>query len=142
MDENKQVIAYFLEGHNISEVAAYFHKARKSVNLILELVSKPDSPYYNKEEALKIKLLKEKLLLEARKKAGMKSKREIVIKDDEALDIMDKILNQGLSLRELASEYNCSHTTISKAIKRVATKEQLERIQEIYNEKEVRGWKR
>ena len=72
----------------------------------------------------------------------MKSKREIVIKDDEALDIMDKILNQGLSLRELASEYNCSHTTISKAIKRVATKEQLERIQEIYNEKEVRGWKR
>ena len=68
MDENIQVIAYFLEGHNISEVAAYFHKARKSVNLILELVSKPDSPYYNKEEALKIKLLKEKLLLEARKK--------------------------------------------------------------------------
>ena len=142
MEENQKIIAYFLEGHNISEVAAYFHKARKTVNLILELVTNPNSPYYQKEEAEKIRLMKEKLILEARRKAGKTSKREIVIKDDVALEIVQKILNQGLSLRELSNEYNCSHTTISNAIKRVVTQEELARIKEIYKENEVKGWRR
>ena len=141
-EEVKSVVDYFLEGHNVSETAAYFHKARKSVNLILDSVVNEDGNNYDKILAEKIILMKKKLLIEARRKAGAKSKREIVISDDEALEIIYKIINKGSSLRDLSMEYNCSHTTISKAVKRVASLEELEQIKQIYNEKGTREWKR
>ena len=42
-----------------------------------------------------------------------------------------------MPLRTIAKQYNCSHTTVAKAIKRVADEETLKEIKIIYDHPEV-----
>lgn len=127
----EQVMVYvdfILEGHSVQEAINHFHSSRKYINDILDKVRKEDGVYYNELLATKIKLTLERLLLEARSKAGSKSRREISLSDDEAIEIVIKIINTGITLRELAKTYNCSVTTIANAVKRVANDDDLSAI--------------
>ena len=127
----EQVMVYvdfILEGHNIAQAIAHFNSSRKYINDILDKVRLIDGEYYNELLAAKIKLTLEKLLLEARAKAGSKSRRGRSLSDEEAADIVIKIVNTGITLRELAKLYNCSATTIADAVKRVANDDDLSAI--------------
>lgn len=127
-----EVVSYVLEGHNVTETADHFGKSRKTINNILDLVRKEDGIFYNEILKSKLKLMLEKLLLEARAKAGQKSRRELVFTDEEAQVLANRILCEGKTLRDLASECNCSHTTVANAVRRVIDDDVLFLIQQLY----------
>lgn len=119
----EQVMVYvnfILEGHNVAQAIINFKSSRKYINDILDKVRLPEGPYYDEILANKIKLTLDKLLLEARAKAGSKSRRGKSISDEEAKEIIDIIINTGCTLEYLGNQYGCSGTTIAEAIKRVA----------------------
>ncbi|MCM1052931.1 MAG: hypothetical protein NC483_03035 [Ruminococcus sp.] len=122
-----EVVAYILAGNNVTNASNHFGKARKTINSMLDTVRREDGDYYNKVISEKITLTLQKLLLESRAAAGAKSKREIVISDEQALEISDAIL-KGATLRALANDYKCSHTTIANAFRRTVNKEMLQQI--------------
>ncbi len=131
------IASYILSGHNITETALYFNKSRKAIYNYLDVIMNQDSNFYNKSLAEKITLTLEKLKLEARKSAGAKSKRRQVLSDADVYQIINQILTNRMPLRTIAKQYNCSHTTVAKAIKRVADEETLKEIKIIYDHPEV-----
>ncbi len=134
----EQVMVYvdfILEGHSIAQAIDHFHSSRKYINSVLDKVRLPDGVYYNELLATKMKCTLERLLLEARAKAGSKSRREFIISDEEAIVIVIKIASTGITLRELAKIYNCSITTIANAVKRVANSDDLSAIVKARTEK-------
>jgi len=127
----EQVMVYvdfILEGHNIAQAIKHFKSSRKYINDILNKVRLSEGEFYNEILAQKIKLTLDRLLLEARSSAGSKNHRENIISDREAINIVIKIVNTGVTLRALAKEYSCSRTTIANAIKRVADDNDLSAI--------------
>ena len=78
MDANylRDIVNYILEEHNITETANYFGKSRKTIYNYLKMISDEKSEFYNKSLGERIALTLEKLKLEARKKAGEKSRRD------------------------------------------------------------------
>ncbi len=136
------IVNYILDGHNITETANYFGVARKTIYNYLSIITDQNSKDYNEILTEKINLVLEKLKLEARKKAGEKSKRKQALSDADTYLIIEQILTNKLPLRMLAKMYNCSHTTIANAIKRVASDEVLEQIRLVYNNFEDISWKR
>lgn len=134
----EQVMVYvdfILDGYNIQEAVNHFHSSRKYINDILDKVRKEDGVYYNELLATKIKLTLERLLLEARAKAGSTSRRGASISDEEAVEIVCAVIDKSETLRDLAKKYNCSTTTIANAIKRVATSKKLAEIVKVRREK-------
>lgn len=102
--------------HNITEAAAKYECQRSTIKELLALVSKPNSLYYNETKARLLNETLDKLLTEARSKAGSISRRTATITKDEALVFRFKHLYEGISFRKLAEEKGCSHMSITNAI--------------------------
>lgn len=124
-----EVVDFVLAGNNITESATAFNCSRKTINNILDMVRNEDGPYYNEILKKRIYLTLEKLTLEARKRAGSKSRRNLVISDEEAWQMIEKIIYEGATLRDLAAEKGCSHTSVANAIARVSNDETLKAIE-------------
>ena len=100
-----------------------FQTSGRTINRMLDEVRKEDGLFYNEILAEKISLVLTKVLLEARAEAGRKHKGKFMISDEEAEEMLNQIIYGGASLRSLAKDRDCSHTTIANAISRVAAEE-------------------
>ena len=100
-----------------------FQTSGRTINRMLDEVRKEDGLFYDEILAEKISLVLTKVLLEARAEAGRKHKGKFMISNEDAEAMLNKIMYEGASLRSLAKEKGCSHTTIANAISRIATEE-------------------
>lgn len=113
------VVAYVLDGHNVTETAEYFGVNRALIISLLDEVRIKEGRFYDENLG---SLIEETLMIlttNARSLAGIKSKRELVLSEDEVIDCIFEIIFEGATTRELGIKYNCSHTSVSVAIKRL-----------------------
>lgn len=124
--EKEKILAvanFIISGHSIEEAMQEFQTSGRTINRMLDEVRKEDGLFYNEILAEKISLVLTKVLLEARAEAGRKHKGKFMISDEEAEEMLNQIIYGGASLRSLAKDRDCSHTTIANAISRVAAEE-------------------
>lgn len=124
--EREKILAvanFIISGHGIEEAMQEFQTSSRTINRMLDEVRKEDGLFYDEILAEKISLVLTKVLLEARAEAGRKHKGKFMISDEEAEKMLNQIIYEGASLRSLAKDRGCSHTTIANAISRVAAEE-------------------
>ena len=119
-------------GHNMTEAAEHFKCSRPTIKRYIAMLSDEKNLYYNQFKAMRVKISLEKQLLEARSKAGSISRRKIVLTETQALEARYKNLYEGIPLRQLAKDYNCSHMTIHNAIKALPDRITKAQDEEIY----------
>lgn len=118
-EEVMDIVAYILEGHSITEAAANFDTSRKTINKLLDKVRIKEGEFYSRYLA---KLIEESLAIstsQIRTLAGQKSRREEVLSEEEIIASIFDIIFENKTTRDLGLKYNCSHTTISKGIKKL-----------------------
>lgn len=118
-EEVMDIVAYILEGHNITEAAEHFNTSRKTINKLLDKVRIKEGEFYSRYLA---KLIEESLAIstsQIRTLAGQKSRREEVLSEEEIIASIFDIIFENKTTRDLGLKYNCSHTTISNGIKKL-----------------------
>lgn len=114
-----QIVAYVLDGHNVSETAQYFKVGRPKIISMLDEVRIKEGKFYSRylSELIERSLLN--TISEDRTEAGQISRREEVLSEEEAIGSIFDIIFEGATTRELGVKYNCSHTSIVNAIKKL-----------------------
>lgn len=117
----RDIESYIMEepGHNIVQTADHFNVTRDTIRAYLKLLSTPDSLYYDEARAKRINIVLNRLLSEARSKAGASGRRKTVLSLEDALELRRQNEFFGVNLRALAKEKGCSHTSVANAIKSI-----------------------
>lgn len=116
-EEVMNVVSYVLDGHNITETAVNFNVSRDYINKLLDEVRISSGKFYDEALGKVIEQTLVTLTLQARSLAGQKGKREAVLSYEEVIACLFEIIFEGATTRELGAKYDCSHTSISNAIK-------------------------
>lgn len=140
-DKFREIVDYITTPpyHNITDTAAHLGVSGRTVSVHLKRLSTPTDAQFNLEKAQEVNQILEHLLSISRAKSGSSSHRSFTFTEEEALELRFKNLYLGLSTRDLAALYGCSHMTVYNAINNLsntAKEVQDEEVRKMMEEKD------
>ena len=119
----KEVAEYIIKMHTIKEAAEHFGKSESSIKKYLSIVRDNTKEGYDAILHQKLDLAQQKIILMGVKKGGTLGKRKSTISLEEAKDLGEDYIKNGLSLRELEAKTGIPKSTLHENIHKVSDTE-------------------